>query len=82
MADAATGQEPWQWPEAVWRRKINAARAAGGLCLLTMHPHAVGHRSRIHIVEKIIHRANSLDTVRLATHADIAAYGAAEAGWR
>ena len=50
-----------------------------GLFVLTMHPHIIGQRSRIWILEELIRFARSLDGVWFATHADIARYCATEA---
>jgi hypothetical protein len=45
-----------------------------------MHPHVIGHRSRVWILEEIIRLAKGLPDTWFATHADIAAYCAAEGG--
>ena len=74
---------PYTAPEAVlsiFRRELDLAHSEGGLYVLTMHPHHIGHRSRIWILEEIIRHARSLDGVWFATHADIASYCATEAG--
>ena len=75
---------PYTAPEAVlsiFRRELDLAHSEGGLYVLTMHPHHIGHRSRIWILEEIIRHARSLDGVWFATHADIASYCATEAGF-
>src|SRR3954452_20926666 len=38
----------------VFRREFDAAYAEGGLFQLTMHPHIIGHRSRMMILEELI----------------------------
>src|SRR5205085_8730761 len=52
----------------IFLREFNAAYEEGGLCQLTMHPHFIGHRSRIWIVEEIIRHAKARGDVWCATH--------------
>ena len=68
---------PYTPPEAVleiFRREFDRAYAEGGLFLLTMHPHVIGYRSRMFILEELISHMRSHDGVWFATHADIARY--------
>lgn len=68
---------PYTPPEAVFdifRREFDAAYEAGGLFQLTTHPHIIGYRSRIWILEELIRHAKSKGDVWFATHADVAAY--------
>ncbi len=58
----------------VFRREFDGAYAEGGLFLLTMHPHITGHRSRIQVLEQLIHHIRSHSGVWFATHAEIATY--------
>lgn len=62
----------------IFRREFEAAYEAGGLFQLTMHPHVIGYRSRIWIVEELIRLAAS-KKVWFATHAEVAAYTKANA---
>jgi peptidoglycan/xylan/chitin deacetylase (PgdA/CDA1 family) len=62
----------------IFRREFDAAYEDGGLFQLTMHPHIIGYRSRIWLLEELIRHAKSKD-VWFATHADIAAYAKANA---
>ena len=39
-----------------------------------MHPHVIGHRSRIAVLEELIDHIRSHADVWYATHAEIAAY--------
>lgn len=51
------GLRPYTPPEGVldiFRRELEAARDEGGLFQLTLHPHIIGARSRIWILEEII----------------------------
>jgi hypothetical protein len=78
--DRTSSLRPYTSPDAVFdifRREFEAAYEEGGLFLLTMHPHHIGHRSRIWILDEIIRLARSRPDVWFATHAEIAAYCAA-----
>jgi hypothetical protein len=74
---------PYTPPEAVfdifaasWRWR----REEGGLFVLTMHPHVIGQRSRIWILEEIIRLAQSFGDAWFATHADVARYCKEQSG--
>lgn len=74
-----TAHRPYTPPTAVldiFRREFDRAYEEGGLFLLTMHPHVIGYRSRITILEELIRHIRTHDDVWFATHADIAAYAA------
>jgi peptidoglycan-N-acetylglucosamine deacetylase len=58
----------------IWRREFDGAYAEGGLFLLTMHPHIIGHRSRLSVLEELIQHMRSRAGVWFATHEDIARY--------
>jgi peptidoglycan-N-acetylglucosamine deacetylase len=73
---------PHTAPEAVFdifRREFDAAYEEGGLFQLTTHPHIIGYRSRIWIIEELIRHAKSKGDVWFATHADVAAFAKANA---
>ncbi|PWV95636.1 polysaccharide deacetylase [Hoeflea marina] len=81
--DRMTGARPYGAPTMlldIFRRELELAYEEGGLFQLTMHPHHIGHRSRIFILEEIIRLAQSKQDVWFTTHAELAAYCAAEAG--
>jgi peptidoglycan/xylan/chitin deacetylase (PgdA/CDA1 family) len=68
---------PYTPPSAVldiFMREFEAAYADGALFQLTMHPHIIGYRSRIWILEEIIRAAKAKGDVWFATHAEIAAW--------
>lgn len=68
---------PYTPPEAVFdifRREFDAAYEEGGLFQLTTHPHIIGYRSRIWILEELIRHAKSKGDVWFATHAEVAAF--------
>jgi len=58
----------------IWRDEFDRARAEGGLFQLTMHPHIVGHRSRIAILAELVEYIGGHGDVWWATHADVARY--------
>ncbi|MBU3732021.1 MAG: polysaccharide deacetylase [Beijerinckiaceae bacterium] len=55
----------------IFRRDFEAAYEAGGIFQLTMHPHIIGHRSRIWIVEELIRLAQSKGDCWFATHEEV-----------
>lgn len=66
---------PYTSPETVldiFIREFERAYADGGLFQLTLHPHIIGHRSRIWILEEIIKAASSFPGVWFAKHQDVA----------
>ena len=68
---------PYTPPAAVFdifRREFDAAWDEGGMFQLTMHPHIIGYRSRIWIVEELIRLAKAKGKVWFATHAAVAAF--------
>ena len=56
----------------IWRDEFDVAYKEGALFLLTMHPHVIGHRSRIVILEKLIKHMMSMQGVWFARHDEIA----------
>ena len=69
-------------PQAVldiFLREFDAAYEEGGLCQLTMHPHIIGHRSRVWIIDEVIRHAKARGRVWFATHRDVAKWAKAHA---
>lgn len=58
----------------IFRREFDAAYADGGLFQLTMHPHVIGYRSRIFILEELIAHIQATGNVWFATHEQVARY--------
>jgi peptidoglycan-N-acetylglucosamine deacetylase len=58
----------------IFLREFDAAYAAGGLFQVTMHPHIIGPRSRIWILEEVICHAKAKGDVWFATHAEVARF--------
>jgi len=55
----------------IFRREFDAAYAEGGIFQLTCHPHIIGYRSRIWILDELIRYAKSKDDVWFGTHAQV-----------
>jgi peptidoglycan/xylan/chitin deacetylase (PgdA/CDA1 family) len=58
----------------IFRRELDAAYADGGLFQLTCHPHVIGYRSRIWIIDELIRHAKSKGQVWFGTHAEVASW--------
>ena len=58
----------------IFKREFDAAYREGGIFQLTMHPHVIGYRSRVWILEELIRYIKAHQQVWFATHADIARY--------
>jgi peptidoglycan-N-acetylglucosamine deacetylase len=72
--DRFAALRPYTPPSAVleiFRAEFDAAYAEGGLFQLTMHPHHIGHRSRMPLLEALIQHIKSHDGIWFATHADV-----------
>ena len=77
MMNRFAGLRPQMPTEAVlsiFKREFDAAYEEGGICQITTHPHIIGYRSRIWIIEELIRHAKSRPGVWFATHAQVAAY--------
>jgi peptidoglycan-N-acetylglucosamine deacetylase len=73
----ATAVRPYTSPSAVleiFKAEFDGAVAEGGLFLLTMHPHIIGHRSRIALLEALIEHMKGVAGVWFATHEEVARY--------
>lgn len=55
-----------------WVDEFEAAYAGGGLFQLTMHPHVIGHRSRLVVLSELLDHIASRPGVWYATHAEVA----------
>ncbi len=64
----------------VYIDEFDKAYEEGTLFLLTTHPHIIGHRSRIIILEDLINHIQTKGDVWFATHQQIAEYVKAQAG--
>jgi peptidoglycan/xylan/chitin deacetylase (PgdA/CDA1 family) len=76
------GLRPYTPPSAVeeiFLAEFEGAYAEGGLFLLTMHPHVIGHRSRIVLLERLIRAIKASGQVWFATHEQVARWCKANA---
>ena len=75
LSFSRSGARPWLSPAdvfAIFKDELEAAAAEGDVFQLLMHPHVIGHRSRIWIIERIIEHAISLGGAWFGTHAQVA----------
>ena len=71
------GIRPYTPPSGVleiFKREFDGAVVEGGLFLLTMHPHIIGHRSRIGLLEELVRDIKGTPGVWFATHEEVARY--------
>ena len=70
-----SGLRPYTPPSAVeeiFRAEFDGAFDEGGLFLLTMHPHIIGHRSRVPLLARLIAHMRARGKIWFATHEDVA----------
>ncbi len=58
--------------EEIFRAEFDGAYAEQGLFLLTMHPHVIGHRSRISMLERLVEYMKAQPGVWFGTHEEVA----------
>lgn len=78
-----SGLRPYTPPSAVeeiFRAEFEGAVAEGGLFLLTMHPHVIGHRSRIALLDRLVTLMKGTPGVWFGTHEEVARWCAEQAG--
>jgi peptidoglycan/xylan/chitin deacetylase (PgdA/CDA1 family) len=63
----------------IWIDEFEGAHADRGLFQLTMHPHVIGHRSRMTVLTELVDHIASRPGVWFATHAQVAEYALAHA---
>ncbi|MGV9388276.1 polysaccharide deacetylase family protein [Streptomyces olivaceus] len=56
----------------IWRDEFDAAYHDGGVFQLTLHPHVIGHRSRLVVLRELLDHIASHQDVWFATHAQLA----------
>jgi peptidoglycan/xylan/chitin deacetylase (PgdA/CDA1 family) len=69
------GLRPYTPPlavEEIFKAGFDDALAEGSVFLLTMHPHVIGHRTRIALLERLVEHIRASGKVWLATHAQLA----------
>jgi len=74
--DRRSAVRPWPSPRDLlqpWVDEFDSAYAAGGLFQLTLHPHVIGHRSRLVVLADLLNHISSRPAVWFATHEQVAA---------
>jgi len=74
MMHRFTGLRPYTPPKDVldiFLRELDAAFDEGGICQITCHPHIIGYRSRIWIIDEFIRHAKAKKGVWFATHEQV-----------
>jgi len=66
--------------EEIFRAEFEGAMAEGGLFLLTMHPHVIGHRSRIAMLDRLVTLMKGTPGVWFGTHEEVARWCAEQGG--
>ncbi|MFJ1646900.1 polysaccharide deacetylase [Streptomyces sp. NPDC088258] len=56
----------------IWKDEFDGAVAEGGLFQLTLHPHVIGHRSRMLVLRELLTHISSRPGVWFATHEEVA----------
>lgn len=75
MMERYAGLRPYMPPRSalqIWIDEFDAARAEGGMFQLTLHPHIIGHRSRLVVLKNLLEHIRAHSDVWFATHAEIA----------
>jgi peptidoglycan/xylan/chitin deacetylase (PgdA/CDA1 family) len=75
--DRTTTLRPYTTPDevlSIWRAEFDKAYEEGTMFILTMHPHVIGHRSRVAMLERLIRHMRSRPGVWFATHEEIARF--------
>jgi len=76
MMERYSGLRPYMPPRSalqIWQDEFDEARREGGLFQLTLHPHVIGHRSRLVVLRALLEHIREQGDVWFATHADVAA---------
>lgn len=69
----ANGSNPSQQDVLdVFREEFDIAHEERGLYILTMHPHIMGHRSRVALLDRLVQHMKSKQGVWFATHEQVA----------
>lgn len=66
--------------EEIFRAEFDGAWEEGGMFILTMHPHVIGHRSRLPLLARLIAHMKARGGVWFATHAEVAQWCKRQAG--
>jgi peptidoglycan/xylan/chitin deacetylase (PgdA/CDA1 family) len=64
----------------IWKDEFDGAFAEGGLFQLTLHPHVIGHRSRMVVLRELLAHISSRPGVWFATHEEVALHSGSQIG--
>ena len=64
----------------IFKREFDAAYRERGIFQLTMHPHVIGYRSRIWILEELVRYIRGHEGTWFATHAEVVRYAKTNSG--
>ncbi|WP_190812585.1 polysaccharide deacetylase family protein [Saccharopolyspora pogona] len=81
--DRYGGARPYTRPRDVleiWIDEFDEAYRSGGVFQLTLHPHVIGHRSRLVILRELVDHIRGHRDVWFATHAELAEVAHVELG--
>lgn len=81
--DRSSALRPHTTPSGVlevFQAEFDGTYEEGGLFVLTMHPHFIGHRSRIRMLDRLMEYMRGYDDVWFATHEEVARYCLEQAG--
>ena len=81
--DRASTVRPTMTPDevlSIWKAEFDVAYDERSIFILTMHPHVIGHRARMAMLERLIEHMQSKPGVWFATHEQIARYVKDQAG--
>ncbi|MCH1883871.1 polysaccharide deacetylase [Agrococcus sp. ARC_14] len=77
MMDRFGGLRPHMPPRQllqIWIDEYDAARAEGGMFQLTLHPHIIGHRSRLLVLDGLLTHIRDSGDAWIGTHAELASH--------
>ena len=83
--DRASTVRPTMTPDevfSIWKAEFDVAYDERGMFILTMHPHVIGHRARMAMLDRLVTYMKSKPGVWFATHEQIAGHIRAQAGAR
>jgi peptidoglycan/xylan/chitin deacetylase (PgdA/CDA1 family) len=73
--DRSSTVRPTMTPDevfSIWKAEFDVAYEERGMFILTMHPHVIGHRARIAMLDRLVAYMKSKPDVWFATHEQIA----------
>jgi peptidoglycan/xylan/chitin deacetylase (PgdA/CDA1 family) len=59
---------------AIWKAEFEMAYEEGSVFILTLHPHVIGHRARMAMLDRLVTEMRARPRVWFATHEQIARY--------